>query len=629
MVFLLELKKPVLDNLGEKEYEVIKGFSTTFQRLLWVICGDNPSFGIIDGLSRSIQSEIAGTKFQMLHLNATTGMQYGPFLAGRILSSEATRDNEFHERDGLLQVTRIYRSLAENNAIKDHFKDRTRITQIDSDANLRLTIERPGLLNTLKFIKDDRLAFSFANYQVKIKIAATGINFRDIMASMGLIPMLGNKIAGKFQIGNRVSFLGVGTHATKVRVNHNIVVKIPDTIIFQKAIYIPVCYITAYYTLVNLERLSKGKSILIHATAGGVGQAAVQIAKYLGATVYITVGSETKRKLLVSTYGILKDHIFNSRDPNFAKGIMRVTKGRGVDYILNSLSGKLFRASWEVLAIFGTFVKIGLRNIFDNSRLEMRPFGKNTTFTFFNQFFLYEHNPAVLGQLFSQVFNLIFTGTLRAPNPLTVCQLDKVQDAFRTIQQGKYIGKLVLFFPAADENATTTAAPVLRKTKDLLKLDPNVTYLFVGGLGGFGRSLARQFVISGARNLAFLSKSGDGSPDAQALIKKLSGRGAVVKAYRGNVADRASFKNALDKLESDFPPVKGVIQMAMALRDIVFEKMSHEWWRTGLRPKVQGIWNLYEYFNKTRPLDFFIIYSSILGLYGYPSQAQYSAGNIY
>ncbi|KAI6351269.1 hypothetical protein MCOR25_010037 [Pyricularia grisea] len=642
MVSLLELEKPVLDDLGEKEYEVIKGFSTTFQRLLWVTCGDNPSFGIIDGLSRSIESEIAGTRFQVLHLSAATGMQYGPSLAGRILSSEATRDDEFHERDGLLQVTRIYRSLAENDAIKDHLEDRTRITQIDSDADLRLTIERPGLLDTLKFINDDRLALPLADHQVEIKVAATGINFRDIMASMGLIPMsvlgqegsgiierLGSKAAGKFQVGDRVSFLGVGTHATKVRVDHNIVARIPDTMTFQEAACIPVCYTTAYHALVNLGRLSKGKSILIHAAAGGVGQAAVQIAKYLGATVYVSVGSETKRKLLVSTYGISEDHIFNSRDPSFAKGIMRVTNGRGVDCVLNSLSGELLRASWEVLATFGTFVEIGLRDILDNSRLEMRPFGKSTTFTFFNQFSLYEHDPAALGQILSQVFDLILTGTLRAPSPLTVCQLDKVEDAFRTIQQGKHMGKMVLSFPAADENATTTAAPVLRKAKDSLKLDPNVTYLLVGGLGGLGRSLARQFVASGARNLAFLSRSGDGSPDAQALIKELSGRGAVVKAYRGDVSDLASFKDALDKLESDLPPVKGVVQMAMALRDIVFEKMSHDWWRTGLRPKVQGTWNLHEYFDKTRPLDFFIICSSISGLYGYPSQAQYSAGNTY
>ncbi|TLD11793.1 hypothetical protein PspLS_11646 [Pyricularia sp. CBS 133598] len=643
MVSLLELEKPVLDDLGEKEFEVIKGFSTTFQRLVWVTCGDNPSFGIIDGLSRSVESEIAGTRFQVLHLSAATGMQHGPSLAARILSSEATQDDEFHERDGLLQVTRIYRSLAENEAIKDHLEDRTRITQIDSDADLRLTIERPGLLDTLKFINDDRLAAPLADHQVEIKVAATGINFRDIMASMGLIPMsvlgqegsgiverLGSEAVGRFKVGDRVSFLGVGTHATKVRVDHNIVARIPDAMTFQEAACIPVCYTTAYHALVNLGRLAKGKSVLIHAAAGGVGQAAVQIAKHLGATVYVTVGSEAKRRLLMTSYGIPEDRIFNSRDASFAKGILRVTNGRGVDCVLNSLSGELLRASWEVLATFGTFVEIGLRDILDNSRLEMRPFGKSTTFTFFNQFSLYEQDPAALGQVLNQVFDLILAGTLRAPSPLTVCQLEKVEEAFRTIQQGKHVGKMVLSFPAAEKTTTTTtAAPVMRKAKDSLKLDPNVTYLLVGGLGGLGRSLARQFVASGARHLAFLSRSGDGSPDAQALIKDLSGRGAVVKAYRGDVSDPASFRTALEKLESDLPPVKGVVQMAMALRDIVFEKMSYDWWRTGLRPKVQGTWNLHEYFDKTRPLDFFIICSSISGLYGYPSQAQYSAGNTY
>ncbi|KAG7038038.1 reducing polyketide synthase [Colletotrichum scovillei] len=635
LISLLELEKPLLDDLSEKEYENVKALSLAYQRLLWITCGDNPSFGVIDGLSRCVESEIAGTRFQVLHLSQETGLQHGPALASRILSSETTKDDEFHERDGVLQVTRIYRSLTENDSIKHHLHDSTRVTSVRADEDLRLSIERPGLLDTLQFIEDNRLNAPLADHEVEIKVKATGINFRDIMATMGLIPMsvLGQEGSGvvvktgseasRFKPGDRVSFLGVGTHATKIRVDHRIVAHIPDTMSFEEAAALPVVHTTAYHALVNLAKLTKGKSVLIHAAAGGVGQAAVQIALHLGLVVYVTVGSEDKRKLLVNTYGIPEKHIFNSRDASFAKSVMRITSGRGVDCVLNSLSGELLRTSWECLATFGTFVEIGLRDILDNTRLDMRPFGKSTTFTFFNQFTLYEEDPAALGQILDEAFKLVHKGTLRAPSPLTVHSMGQVGDAFRTIQQGKHRGKMVMSFT---DNAE---APILRKAKNSLKLNADVTYLLVGGLGGLGRSLARQFIACGARNLAFLSRSGDGSPDAKALIKELSDMGANVKAYRGDVSDPVSFRAALSQCERELPPVRGVVQMAMALRDIVFEKMSYDWWKTGLRPKVQGTWNLHEYFNHERPLEFFIICSSISGMYGYPSQAQYSAGNTY
>lgn len=635
LISLLELEKPLLDDLSEKEYEVVKSLSLAYQRLLWITCGDNPSFGVIDGLSRCVESEIAGTRFQVLHLSQETGLQHGPALASRILSSETTKDDEFHEHDGVLQVTRIYRSLTENDSIKHHLHDSTRVTSVGADEDLRLSIERPGLLDTLQFIEDDRLNTTLADHEVEIEVKATGINFRDIMATMGLIPMsvLGQEGSGvvvktgseasRFKPGDRVSFLGVGTHATKIRVDHRIVAHIPNTMSFEEAAALPVVHTTAYHALVNLAKLTKGKSVLIHAAAGGVGQAAVQIARHLGLIVYVTVGSEDKRKLLVNTYGIPEKHIFNSRDASFAKSVMRVTNGRGVDCVLNSLSGELLRTSWECLATFGTFVEIGLRDILDNTRLDMRPFGKSTTFTFFNQFTLYEEDPAALGQILDEAFKLVHEGTLRAPSPLTVHSTGQVGDAFRTIQQGKHRGKMVLSFT---DNAEV---PILRKAKNSLKLSADVTYLLVGGLGGLGRSLARQFIACGARNLAFLSRSGDASPDAKALIKELSDMGANVKAYQGDVSDPTSFRAALDECERELPPVRGVVQMAMALRDIVFEKMSYDWWKTGLRPKVQGTWNLHEYFNHERPLEFFIICSSISGMYGYPSQAQYSAGNTY
>ena len=284
----------------------------------------------------------------------------------------------------------------------------------------------------------------------------------------------------------------------------------------------------------NLARLRKGQSVLIHAAADSVGQAAIQLATYLGLVIYATVGTEDKRQLLIEKYKIAEEHIFNSRDASFVKGIKRATGGRGVDCVLNSLSGELLRALWGCLATFGTFIELGLCDITNNMRLDMRPFSKVTTFTFCNILAVMHEDPDFMGEILKQTFQLIDQKVLGAPSPMTVYPVGQLHEALRTMQQGKHRGKLVLSF---SEDAQ---APVLCEAKESLRLDPDATYLIVGGLGGLGRSIAREFMASGARNLAFVSRSGDAIPAAKAIMDELAARNARVYAYRADVSDESS-----------------------------------------------------------------------------------------
>lgn len=634
LISLLELERPVMDDLSPLEYEGIKAVLLAYERRLWVTCGNDAAFGVIDGLSRCIGSEMEGTVAQVLHLSERTGLVHGPSLAMRIVTTSSAKEDEYRENEGLLQVARIHRSASENKVIRHHLEDSVRDSKMGADEDLRLSVGKPGLLDTLRFVEDDRVRADLADHEVEIQVMATGINFRDIMASMGIIPMsvlglegsglvtrTGALASSQFKPGDRVSFLGVGAHATRCRTDYRLAVHIPDSTSFEEAAALPVVYVTAYHALVNLSRLRKGQSILIHAAAGGVGQAAIQIAQNLGLTIYATVSSQEKHKLLTDVYKVPKECIFNSRDTSFAKGIMRVTRGRGVDCVLNSLSGELLRASWECIASYGTFIEIGLRDILDNAHLDMRPFARGTTFTFLDSFGLLKEDPDYLGKILKDAFQLIRQVSLSSPYPLTAVPIGKVGDAFRTVQQGRHRGKMVLSFQGEHQ------VPILRKAQDSLRLDPDVTYLLVGGLGGLGRSLARHFVACGARNIVFLSRSGGESAEARALIRELSV--ARIRTFKADVADAASFRAAMAQCELELPPVRGVVQMAMVLRDTVFEKMSYDWWRTGLRPKVQGTRNLHEYFDSGRPVDFFIICSSISGITGNPGQAQYCAGNTY
>ncbi|KAF2180797.1 KR domain-containing protein [Zopfia rhizophila CBS 207.26] len=633
IVSLLEFEHSILENLSAEEFEDVRHLALNAQRLLWITRGNNPSLRVVDGFARTIGNELTSASFQILKLEDADAEKSAE-LVTRLLSSHSS-DKEYQEHDNLLQVSRLYRDETENDHIRTHLSDSVRTMSLPTDRALHLAVGKPGLLDTLRFVPEELAPL--ADDEVELQVKASGVNFRDIMGSMGMLAVNGigqeasgvvirtGKLGAEFlKPGDRVSTLCVsGTHATITRCDYRVAQKIPDSMSFEEAAGIPVTHCTAYYALNKIAKLQKGQSILIHAAAGGTGQAAVQLAKHLGLAVFVTVGTDDKRHLMTDTYGIPDEHIFNSRDSSFVRGVKRMTQGRGVDCVLNSLSGELLRLSFDCLAMFGTFVEIGLRDITDNTRLEMRPFSRSTTFSFINMVSFLQEAPHAMGEILADVFKLLESGALRPASPLTVYPVGQVEDAFRLMQQGKHRGKMVLSFTQSDAKA-----PVLCRAKDSLKLDPQATYLIVGGLGGLGRSLATEFAASGARHIAFLSRSGDSNPEAKAVIDSLTALGVQAKAYRGDVSDEASFQEAMKQCAEQLPPVRGVIQMAMVLRDVVFEKMTYEDWVTGLRPKVQGSWNLHKYFDQPS-LDFMVFCSSISGINGNPGQAQYAAGNTY
>ncbi|OLN97702.1 Lovastatin diketide synthase LovF 18 [Colletotrichum chlorophyti] len=642
VISLMELEQPMLADLSEREFHALRSLILQSDRILWVTAGDDPSFYTVDGLARTISNETASLRFQTLHLSSpSSGLSRGPLLASRILTSD-TPDNEFREVQGLLQTARVYKSPSGERRIARHLKDATRIVPLSQEKSpIRLAIGRPGLLDTLHFVKDERALEPLADTDVEISVRASSINFKDIMGAMGLIPvpMLGLEASGivvrtgaavtNVKAGDRVAAHAYGSHATTVRTHHAVVHKLPESITFEQGAAINLVHVTAYYALVRLAKLRKGQSVLIHAAAGGVGQAAIQLATYLELVIYVTVGSESKRQLIRERFGIPEEHIFYSRDLSFVKGVERITQGRGVDCILNSLADELLRASWDsaCLASFGTFVEIGLRDITNNSPLDMRPFVKNATFAFCD---ILNYPVEDLGAVLGEVYRLVEQGHLSPAYPLKAYRPGQVEEVFRVMQQGKHIGKAVITFNTPGESDDDTRAPVFQRAADLFRLDPDVTYLLVGGMGGLGRSLARNFAAAGARHIAFLSRSGDASTDAQTLLAELAGRwGVTARAYAADAADAASLRAAMEACEREMPPVRGVVQLAMVLRDVVFEKMAHAQWMQPLRPKVDGSRNLHEYFGAERPLDFFVLCSSVSGVVGNPGQAAYAAGNAY
>jgi NADPH:quinone reductase-like Zn-dependent oxidoreductase len=229
------------------------------------------------------------------------------------------------------------------------------------------------------------------------------------------------------------------------------VAKIPDNVSFAEAASLPIAFITAYYSLIEVGRLNSGESVLIHAASGGVGQAAIQVAKMVGAHIYATVSTVEKRSHLIETYGIPENQIFYSRDTSFGEEIMRASQNRGVDVVLNSLSGEALHTSWECLAAYGRFVEIGKRDLQLNSRLGMQKFMRNSTFTAVDLGAIRADRPQLFMRVFRKVLELVAENALRAVTPLNAFSFSQMEQAFRLMQSGKHNGKIVLQVQKGDK----------------------------------------------------------------------------------------------------------------------------------------------------------------------------------
>ena len=312
-----------------------------------------------------------------------------------------------------------------------------------------------------------------------------------------------------------------------------------------------------------------------------MGQALIQIAKLLEAAIFCTVGSNAKKQALIEL-GVRPDQIFDSRDLSFAKGIKRVTQGRGVDVIVNSLAGEALRKSWNCLAAYGRFIEVGKKDILGNSGLDMRPLLQNAIFAGVNLEQMMRVDPHRGSQLVSKVLHLFEQGAIGPIQPITAYDFTDMESAFRKMQRGTHIGKIVLRI------TTESQIPVAPRQSIPLNLDPDSTYLLVGGLGGLGRGQALLMAEHGARHIAFISRSGDARSEAKGLLVKLRAIGVDAHSYAGDVANKSQLKEILAQISADMPSIRGVIQGAMVLSDGLFHKMTFDQWVTATRPKIQG-----------------------------------------
>ena len=503
-----------------------------------------------------------------------------------------------------------------------------------------LAFDMPGRLDNL-YWKDVPVAddAELGADEVRISVKATGLNFRDVMWAMGLLPeeAIENGFSGPtmgLEASGIVTAVGANvTHVvpgdavvgfapacfgTVITTKSEAVAKMPAGLNFAEAASVPVVFFTSWYAISYLGRARRGESILIHGAAGGAGLAAIQIANLLGLEVYATAGSETKRALL-RRLGV--KHIYNSRSLAFADEIRRDTNGRGVDLVLNSLAGAAAEKSLGLLAPFGRFLELGKRDFYADSPMFLRPFRRNLSYFGIDVDQMLVDCPKLAGELFVEVLKHFENGDFR-PLPMTLFAHDRVQEAFQMMQQSLHIGKLVVTYENNAEASHIASGG---------NVAVNGTVVITGGLGGLGRRVAERMINRGAKALVLLSRSGAATDEAKAFVKRLEDTGVTVKtpALDITAGETATYLKAMDDVMADLPPVCGVVHAAGVLADAAFANLTNESCDKVWRPKVTGAERLADYLTlRGLKPEFFVMFSSATVLLGNPGQANYVAANM-
>ncbi|MDX3853653.1 type I polyketide synthase [Streptomyces sp. AK02-01A] len=469
--------------------------------------------------------------------------------------------------------------------------------------------------------------------EVELRVQAAGVNFRDVLTTMGLLPgeqdvryRIGFECAGVvtevgsgvegLQVGDQVLAIHLegGAFASFVTVPATAVAPIPAGIDPVTAAGLPTAFLTAWYALRHVGRLSAGERVLIHSASGGTGLAAVAVARLLGAEVLATAGSEKKRQYLRGS-GISR--VMDSRSLDFAEQTRAATGGEGVDVVLNSLSGAAIRAGLETLRPFGRFVELGVRDILSDAPVGLGPFRHNITMSTVDLIELQRTRPEAFAAMLREVLTEFDEGRLK-PLLCTTFPLSEATEAFRLMARAGHTGKLVLTVP--DDGETTAVLP---DGPPVVHADGS--YVVTGGLRGLGLATARWLAEQGAGRIVLNGRTPP-SLSAAREIRELSALGTRTTVVLGDIAKAGTAERLVAAATEDGAPLRGVVHCAMVLEDAAITNVRHHQLNRVWAPKVTGAWKLH---NATaeHTLDWFVVFSSMASLLGNPGQGVYAAAN--
>ncbi len=508
---------------------------------------------------------------------------------------------------------------------------------VSADTPFAVTLNAQGSLDNL-LLRRTSEPEAPGEGMVEIDLKAAGLNFKDIILALGLLPpellkdsavgpLMGLEGAGVVsRVGPGVTTLSVGDHvmlmsegcfASSITVPEHAAQRLPEGWSFAEGATLPVVGLTVVYALDLVARLQPDETILIHGGAGGVGLMAIQYAKSIGARIIATAGSDEKRDFL-RLLGV--DCVSDSRTLQFEEDVMTFTDGAGVDVVLNSLAGDAMLASLDVLKPFGRFVEIGKRDFETNSRLNLRALEQNISYFAVDMTFLARQKPQFFAQSWRNLLEACASGVVR-PLPLRTYPMSGLRDAFRLMQGGRHVGKLVL-------NLDAKGASLEPQPKPTLSFANTGIHVIAGGLGGIGLKIGHWMVKRGAKTIALVGRSGVTTTDQADAIAAMEAAGATVVVVQADVSDAEQVTQLVDDLTETYGALRGIIHAVLVLDDRLMVNMDHNAFETVLRPKVLGAYNLH-HASSTQPLDYFLTFSSLANLVGNPGQSNYVAANAY
>jgi polyketide synthase 5 len=610
----------IIKGLPDNEGEPPRLFVVT-RNAQTVLAGDRANLeqAGLRGLLRSVGNEYPDWRVTQIDLDDGTD---GERLARQLLSG--SDEDESAWRGGEWYTARLFpgplRAEERFTALADPQQE-----------GMRLQIRTPGDLQTIELTAFDRVPPEPG--EIEVAVTSSSINFADVLVTFGRypsfegrLPQLGTDFAGvvsavgsdvtTHQVGDRVGGISPnGCWGTFVTCDADLAATLPAGLTEQQAAAVTTAHATAWYGLQDLARIGRHDKVLIHSATGGVGQAAIAIARAAGADIFATAGSESRRQLL-RDWGI--EHVYDSRSSEFAEQIRQDTDGYGVDIVLNSVTGAAQRAGIELLALGGRFIEIGKRDIYGDSRLGLFPFRRNLAFHGVDLGLMSHSHPERFHDLLDTVYRLTAEGVLPMPES-THYPLTEAATAIRAMSAAEHTGKLVLDVPR-DEPTRVAVPPELVRV-----FRPDGAYIVTGGLGGLGLFLADKLAAAGCGRIILTSRS-EPSERVLSTVERLRTSGADVVIECGDIAERATADRLVAVATITGLPLRGVLHAAAVVEDATLANITDDLIDRDWRPKANGAWNLHEA-TVDEPLDWFCSFSSAAALIGSPGQGAYAAAN--
>ncbi|KAL7931073.1 putative polyketide synthase [Trichoderma chlorosporum] len=634
---------------NKEDFDTFRTILTRANHVFWVTRGalmgcENPRGSPVIGLARTLISEDSLNSIITFDLAAKSKLD-DPAIIGNILSLIDTtfgsklgpiQDTEFGEEGGKIYIPRLRTLRSINNIIegKDLSNKFSHIPFANS-RGLQLTISAPGISNdNLFFVKSKLQDLGADEVEIAFKEAPLSILDLETVLGRSQESTIGADVRGEItQIGSGVCGLSVGDTVVALVADGSVKPFLRVKSQFVKRVdanIVPSFLVSAYFALIHVGRMKRGRKVLIHAGASAFGLAAIDLAVAIGATVFATVvgqGADRQREIL-ERHGISGEHILEADSGLFIASLLGATGGKGVDCVFNPTL-EAFDVQFDCIRKCGSIVRFANKS---SSQISSRIPSTSITISNWDLHQLLEEDPDFVAELLEQAVQFIQTLGFRpslSTEPKQVFDIGAVKDALLYLQQTPYVGYVSL--SVAEDGSSAVAVLNENTTKSLQDcLEPNGTYLLTGGLGGLGRSIAELLVSNGARHLAFVSRSGASSAAAKAFLESLQSRGIDARAYAVDICNKSELDCLIkDVVTLDMPPIRGAFQCAAVLRDSVFNNMTFDDWDTAIKPKTHGSWNLYHSISAAGHDPFYVFLASSSGIIGNRGQANYAAGNCF